>query len=307
MKMQLAVLLFLILVSFARAADQPPSTLTVAVYDFKGEADAASFGSKVTTLVTADLAAETNLVMLERADLDKDLNELAFGLSGMVSSGAAAKIGQLTGAKVLVAGQVIRSGESHLVIVADVIGTETGRLFADQVEGPPDQLMNLTAELSRKIARTIVAQSTNLVQPAGESREDHLSRIINHLQGTNRPAISLRIIRYGHDWTDATAESELSVVLSRAGFTVVDANSDRKPDLEITGGGEVSVQSQLGGLYSSTYILDVKIQVRLSGKIIGFDRQESKATAAGDIPAQAEAMVKAVDDLAERILPLLAK
>jgi hypothetical protein len=44
----------------------------------------------------------------------------------------------------------------------------------------------------------------------------------------------------------------------------------------------------------------------LSDKLMGFDRQESKATATGEIQAQAEAQVKAVDDLAERILPLLA-
>ena len=43
--------------------------------------------TNVTTLVTADLTTETNLVLLERAELTKALNEQAFGVSGLVSSG----------------------------------------------------------------------------------------------------------------------------------------------------------------------------------------------------------------------------
>src|SRR5471032_1684984 len=141
----------------------PPAALTVAVYDFKGDADASSYGNNVTTLVTADLTTETNLVLVERAELTKALNEQAFGISGMVSSDAAAKIGQITGARVLVAGQVIKTGKDHLIIVANIIGTETGRLFADKVEGAADNLSDLTSSLSRKIAQTISDQVTNLV------------------------------------------------------------------------------------------------------------------------------------------------
>ncbi len=149
MKTKILLVLALVLVGvMAHAA--PPPALTVAVYDFKGDGEAASYGNNVTTLVTADLTTETNLVMLERAELTKTLNEQAFGISGMVSSDAAAKIGLITGAKVLVAGQVIQTGGNHLVIVANIIGTETGRLFADKVEGTSDNLSDLASELSRK-------------------------------------------------------------------------------------------------------------------------------------------------------------
>src|SRR5262249_23167758 len=95
--------------------------LTVAVYDFTDtDKKAGAMGAKVTALVTADLAADTNFVMLERAELNKALSEQAFGVSGMVSSDAAAKIGQITGAKVLVAGQVIKTDGNHLVVVANI-------------------------------------------------------------------------------------------------------------------------------------------------------------------------------------------
>jgi hypothetical protein len=93
----------------------------------------------------------------------------------------------------------------------------------------------------------------------------------------------------------------------KAGFTVVDENSDRKPDVQITGGGYVTARTRRGGLFSSSYALNVKIQERRTGSIIAFDHQESAATEAGQAAATAAAQIKTVDDMAERILPLLAK
>src|SRR5258706_12729152 len=90
MKIKTILPLSLSLLAGVIAQAAPP--LTVAVYDFKGDAEAASYGNNVTTLVTANLTTETNLVMLERAELTKALSEQAFGISGMVTSDAAAKI-----------------------------------------------------------------------------------------------------------------------------------------------------------------------------------------------------------------------
>ena len=306
----LTILLFAALTMIASAADKPQSAITVAVYDFKGDAEAAGFAGKVTTLITADLTTETNLVMLERADLTKALNEQAFDISGMVSSDAAAKIGQITGVKVLVAGQVIKTSENHLVIVADIIGTETGRLFADKVEGAPDNLLQFTSDLSRKIAQTICAQATNLVTPAAESREDRLNRIVKSIKGKNRPTVSINITQHngvGGQWRDTLDEGAFGAILLKAGFTVVDDNSDTKPDMEIIGHCNTSAGPQRGTLDSCRAIVELKIQERRTGNIVGFDHQESTANDVGWVAAQLAAQVKATDDLAERLLPLLAQ
>ena len=148
----------------------------------------------MTALVTADLTTETNLVMVERAQLTKALKEQAFGISGMVSSDAAAKVGRITGAKVLVAGRVLKSGEeNHLTIIANIIGTETGRLYATKVDGTSDGLDALTSDLSRKIAETISEQATNLIAPTLESNAERLERIVKSVTGTNRPTVSVMI------------------------------------------------------------------------------------------------------------------
>jgi TolB-like protein len=307
MKTKISLVLILLSFSIALAQAAPQAALTVAVYDFKGDADAASFGSQVTTLVTADLTTETNLVLVERAELTKALNEQAFGVSGMVSSDAAAKIGQITGAKVLVAGQVIKTSEDHLVIVADIIGTETGRLFADKVEGSADNLMDLTSQLSRKIAQTISDQATNLIAAAQESSADRLEQIIKGINGTNRPSVSVDVFTPNRKGHCATIEGEFGVILLQAGFTVVDANSDRKADVEITGVADNSTGSRQGGLFSGRSVIELKIQERRTGNILAFDRQESSATDAAKGSASRSAQVNAVDAMAERVLPLLAK
>ena len=307
MKTIIPFLLVLTLIGLiAHAA--PSSALTVAVYDFKGDGAAASYGKNVTTLVTANLTTETNLVMLERVELSQALSEQAFGVSGLVNSVAAAQNGQITGAKILVAGQVMKTGDNHLVIVANIVGTETGRLFASKVEGSADNLTELTATLSRKIAQTISDQAKNLIAATQESSEERLDRIIKNLAGTNRPSVSVEILmpslNKGHL---ITAEGELGRILLKSRFAVVDARSDRKPDVEITGVLDISAAPRHGEMFSFRAVIDLKIQERRSGTILAFDHQEGNATGTTEAGANRSAQVNAVDLLAERILPLLAK
>jgi hypothetical protein len=284
--------------------------ITVAVYNFTGEADAASYGEKVTALVTADLAMETNLTLVERAELKRALNEQAFGASGLVNAEAAAKIGQITGAKVLVTGQVVKTKGNHLVILANIIGTETGRLFATKVEGAGENLAEMTSDLSQKIMDTIIAQAANLIAPTEESREVKLDRIIKNIGGTNRPTVSLNITflsEGGGRWRDNWAEYEFGAVLLKAGFTVLDDDSDRKADIEITGDASSSQGPERADIDTEYTAIEVKIVNHKTGAIIGFDRQEGSATAAGKAVAGRLSYVNTVDALAERILPLLAK
>ncbi len=301
----LALILLFGLGSIAPAATT--DDLTVAVYGFTGETEAAGYGGKVTALVTADLATQTNLVMLERAELNKALSEQAFGASGMVSSDAAARIGQITGVKVLVSGQIIMTEQNHLVIIANIIGTETARLFADKVEGSTSNLLELTSDLSSKIAQTIVNQATNLTMEPPESTAARLDRIVKSVTGTNRPIISVGFHHApGPKDLSYTANTEMGIILQKAGFVVVDGDSERKPDVVITGLVTVDGNTR-GGLHSEHAVIEMKVQERRTGLIIAMDRQESVAINPTQMGAQRAAQALAVDELAARFLPLLAK
>ena len=82
------------------------------------------------------------------AELEKVLGEHELGLSGTVSPDTAAKVGQLTGAKVLVTGRVFTT-DKDLLIVAKIIGTETSRVYGEMVEGPSaGSMVDLSAALA---------------------------------------------------------------------------------------------------------------------------------------------------------------
>jgi hypothetical protein len=307
MKLKFAVLFLGWLTTSGFGAWAASPTLTVAVYDFKGEAEAAGYASKVTALITADLAANTNLVMLERAELKKALGEQSFNLSGMVNSDTAARIGQVTGVKILVSGQVMMLNQNRVTILANIIGTETGRLFAAKVEGTENNLSELASELGSKIAETIVNQATNLIMEPGESSAARIERIVKSVTGTNRPTVSA-VFHGTRGPLDShnTANIEMGMILQKAGFVVVDEKPERKPDVEITGVMIVDGTVR-GGLHTEHAVIEMKAEERQTGHIITMDRQESAAVESTAMGAQRAAEALAVDELAARVLPLLAK
>src|SRR5579863_8995557 len=99
------LLLFLLTAFLSRAA--AADVLTVAVFDFDSKDESVrGLGAKVGTLLNAELSAEPQIITVERAELEKVLGEQEINLSGTVSPDTAVKVGQLTGAKVLVTGRV---------------------------------------------------------------------------------------------------------------------------------------------------------------------------------------------------------
>jgi TolB-like protein len=302
----LALTILMLAVAIVRAARS--DTVTIAVYDFTdADKKAGVYGNKVTTLVTADLTMETNLIMLERADLKKALKEQAIGISGMVNSEQAAKIGELTGVKVLVSGQVIKTSANQLVIVANLVGTETGRLFAEKVEGDKANLADLTAELSKKIAQNIRDHASDFVQDT-KTHDEYIDQIVKGIKGTNRPTVSLSFhFPNRQKGISSTAMSEMGNILQKAGFVVVDSKADVKPDVEIFGMVDSDVGPKEGGLFSSRTVVEVKVQQRRTGNIVIIDRQVGNAVDIGRMTARRNSQAQAVDGLAERILPLLAQ
>jgi hypothetical protein len=62
-----------------------------------------------------------------------------------------------------------------------------------------------------------------------------------------------------------------------------------------------------GGLLTGRATVQLRVQERRTGNIISFDSQEATATDLGVTAASQQAQIKAMDELAARILPLLAK
>lgn len=288
----------------AMAGDQ---ILTVAVLDFDSSEEAVhDLGPKVATLISANLSAEPQIVTVERADLNKLLGEQELGMSGTVTPDSAAKVGQLTGAKVLVTGRVFQAGD-QLIIVAKTIGTETSRVYGEMVSGQADApITDLSSELAKKIAADVVSKGDTLVAEP-KSRADLVANLKKELGEQKLPVVSVKIPEqhFGQMVIDPAAQAELSMLLKQCGFTVVDDLSTNRPDIEITGEAFSEFGMQKGNLKSCSGRIEIQARDTASGNILDIDRQTSVAVDLAEHIAAKSALQNGADELAERLIPAL--
>lgn len=293
----------------ASAAPTGDEILTVAVFDFDSKDEAVKdFGPKVAALINANLSAEPRILTVERAEIAKVLGEQEMGLSGTVSPDSAAKIGQITGAKVLVTGRVFRA-DGRTILVAKVIGTETSRVYGEIVQGGSSAtLVDLSSGLAKKIAADVSAKGDTLVAKV-ETREERIARIKKALEGKKLPVVSVKINEqhYGPRIIDPAAQTELSVILQQCGFTLADNDSTNKPAVEISGEAFSAYGMQKGNLISCKSRVEIKIRDLATGNILMVDRQTSVGVDLAEQTAAKTALQNATDILAERLIPKIAQ
>jgi hypothetical protein len=283
--------------------------LTVAVFDFTSQDESVrDLGGKIAALVNANLSAEPNLNIVERAELDKVLGEQEMTLSGTVTPDSAAKIGQLTGAKVLVTGRVFQAGD-ELILVSKTIGTETSRVYGEMVKGASDaSISDLSEQLAKKIAADIAEKGDTLVARV-DTHEDRVAEIKKEIAGKKLPAVSVKITEqhFGQPVIDPAAQTELSLILQQCGYTVVDDLSTNRADVEITGEAFSEFGMSKGNLKSCRARIEIKARDVASGNIISVDRQTSVAVDLAEHIAAKTALENGAGELAERLLPMLVQ
>jgi len=306
MKTKLDLLLAFLLTVTATASLAAHDILTIAVFDFESKDESVrDLGPKVSTLVNALLSAEPQLITVERAELEKALGEQELGLSGTVSSETAAKVGNLTGAKVLVSGRVFKV-EKDTMIVAKIIGTETTRVYGEMVKGASGaSIADLSTELAKRIVATVAQKGETLVAKV-ETREERVAKIKKALKSDQRPAVSVKIAErhFGGPVIDPAAETELGKILQECGFKLVDDKSPEKPEIEITGEAFSAFGLRKGNLVSCKARVELRVQKR-TGEILSVDRQTTVAVDIAEQIAAKTALQNAMVDVAERILAKL--
>src|ERR1051325_8088195 len=255
----------------ARAA--VPDVLSVAVFDFESKDEAVrNLGPKVATLLNATLSAEPQLIMVERAELEKVLGEHELNLSGNVSADSAVKVGQLTGAKVLVTGRVFKA-DNELLIVAKIIGTETSRVYGELVKGgDKTSISDLSANLAKKIAADVMQKGDTLVAKV-ETREELIAKIKKTLGDKPLPSVSVKIgeQHFGQRVIDPAAETELGSILQACGFKLVGGASTNRAEVTITGDAFSAYGTRKGNLISCKSRVEVKV-LKQNGDLVAVDR-----------------------------------
>ena len=142
----------------AFGAQKAPAVYPAAILPFQERgAGVKGYGAKIGGILFAKLATDESLLLVDRADLDKVLKEHELNLSGMVRPDQATKVGQLTGAKVLITGSAIEVDKT-LYLIAKIIGTETSRVVGESVKGKTsDELAPLVERLAAQVAATVAS------------------------------------------------------------------------------------------------------------------------------------------------------
>ena len=303
------------LAGLARAEDKPAvetpenNVVPAAIFAFQERGEGVKgYGSKVSDILFARLATKPALYLVERDEMDKLLKEHELNLSGAVTPGQATQVGQLTGAKILITGSIIEADKT-LYVVAKVIGTETSRVLGESVQGKAgDDIGPLTEQLAEKVAAVVSGQSDKLVAKVPKI-EDRLAALKLRLAGKAKPTLSIRISErhVGHATIDPAAETELTLFAREAGFDVLDIASVKKADYEISGEGFSEFALRRGNLVSVKARLEIKVTDRATDKIVTTDRQTAVIVDLTEQIAGKAALQEAAAQLAERMLPKLAK
>lgn len=307
MKLRTSLALILLLATSTLVMAQ--EVLTLAVFDFESKDEAVrDLGPKIATLLNANLSAEPNVITVERADLEKVLGEQELSLSGAVSADAATKVGKLTGAKVLVTGRVFRA-DKDLLIVSKIIGTETGRVFGEMVQGGPNvSIADLSSQMAKKISHTVSEKGSTLVAKV-ETHEDRVEAIRKKLKDARLPVLSISITErhFNGPTIDPAAETEFGKLAGDSGFKLADAKSELKPEVEIVGEALSEFGMRKGNLISCKARVEIKVREKGSGNLLLVGRQTSVAVDLSEQVAAKTALQNAAAELAERVLPKLGR
>lgn len=289
--------------------DKTPTVYPTAILGFDERGmGAKELGPKVADLLFARLVAKPELYLVDRAEIKKTLEEQALNITGAVKADEATKVGQLTGAKILVTGSVMQV-DKKIFLVAKIIGTETTRVLGATVDGKVgDDLAPMVEKLGDAVAEVVEKQSEKLV-PKVAAVKDRVAALNEKLKNATRPSVIITVSErhIGAPAVDPAAQTEIGLLCKGTGFDVIDPEAGTKgqADVQIVGEGFSEVAGRVGGLVSVKARVELKAVDRKTGKVLATDRQTALVVDLTEQIAGKAALQEAAAALTERVLPAI--
>ena len=282
--------------------------LTVAVLAFDGAAPSLQGKAvEAATLLGAQLSTNADIWCVERAEVEKILSEQTLKLTGLTDPANAVQAGRIIGARVLVTGRVLASGNGAL-LVAKIMSTETSRVFGETASAPDlTSLEKPTAELAEKIGKLLAKQQAAFRVPV-ETAEARITRLRKLVQGKTLPSVMVSIPEQHlrQSVPDPAVETEMKNTLLALGFEVIDATqSAKKPDITIKGEAFSEAGARRGQLISARARIEAQAIRQNDAKVLAVDRETGVAVDIVESVAGKSALQNSASLLIERLLPKL--
>jgi hypothetical protein len=228
--------------------------------------------------------------------------------AGAVASETAIRLGQLTGAEILVMGSVAQI-EDTLFLTAKIMSAETSRVVSESVKGAAaDDLAALAEQLAAKVAARLQKEAGQLV-PQKLERPDRIAALKRKLADRDKPVVWIKVSEHhaGRPTVDPAAETELMLFAKESGFQIIDhgEGSRKQADIVIEGEAFSELASRYRGFFGVKARVEVKAVDRRSGQVLAAERQTSIAVDLAEQTAGKTALQEAAAALAERLLPKL--
>jgi hypothetical protein len=286
----------------AEEKELEPLAATIAILPFKAKSmSVKDQGSQIADLLLVSLETDGRFSMVSRENLEKILDELQLNASGLVSKESQNKIGQLSGAKILITGSVFKVS-SKTYVIAKIIGVETSKVVGCSVSGQAAGT-DLAEELGTKVAELLIAKSKKLL-PAPLKQDDLINKLKEQLGDMSGVKVYVKIDEVVINAIDPAVQIEMQTILDKVGFKLVENRTDA--DFQIIGEAFGENGGNVGAFFSGVARAEVKVLDR-KGNVIMVDRQTEVVPALSINVACKSALAQAGLQLAKRILPRLKK